>query len=61
MNWREGPAAAGLNVPGSPDVEAITAAALLSIGAWWLGWLAGSRAPPPVVRAIGRGTGAAKC
>lgn len=57
MNWREWLAAAGLNVPESPDVEAITAAALLSIGAWWLGWFAGSRAAPTVVRAIRRWTG----
>lgn len=57
MPWREWLAGMGLNVPESPNVEAIVAAAVLSIGAYWIGWFVGCRSAPRLVRAIRRWTG----
>lgn len=57
MAWRNWLAGIGLRVPDSPNAEAILAAAILSLGAWWIGQLVASRTAPPLVRAIRRWTG----
>jgi len=57
MAWREWLTDMGLHIPDSPNVEAIVAATVLLLGAWWVGRLAGWRAAPPLIRALRRWTG----
>ncbi|QNA83933.1 mechanosensitive ion channel [Sphingomonas sp. So64.6b] len=56
MQWREWLAGLGLPIPQTLGIEPIVVAALLVVGAYWLGWIIAARATPSITRALLRWT-----
>ena len=46
MNWQQWLQGAGMNIPDTPNLEAIVAAILVVAGAYWIGWFVAHRAGP---------------
>ncbi|WP_231639217.1 mechanosensitive ion channel family protein [Sphingomonas profundi] len=57
MDWRTWLSGIGLEVPASPNVDAIVIAVVLVAGAYWIGWFAAGRIAPRMTAAVHRWTG----
>ena len=57
MDWRGWLSGIGLDVPASPNVDAIVIAVVLVAGAYWIGWFVAKRIAPRVTAGIHRWTG----
>lgn len=57
MDWRTWLTGLGLQVPESPNIDAIIVAVVLVAGAYWIGWLAAGRIAPRLTAGIHRWTG----
>lgn len=57
MDWRAWLHGIGLNIPSSPNVDAIVIAVVLVAGAYWIGWFTAGRIAPRITAWIHRWTG----
>lgn len=57
MDWQRWLQAWGIPIPHSPDVGSIVLAIVIVIGAYWLGWLTGTRIGPRIAALSRRWTG----